>query len=537
MMRPSRSSIFCFTLCAALAACIATGCVRGPIFVAPDARKAIDRQLVDYPGRMVLREVVHNLTAPIDMEEDADGNIIVAESGSGGFDPRLYGFKLDGTYFSIYPIGVKIPNVAPLNLVKTGWRMYGPIGGILIDNNKIYVTHRDKDGNGVVTAFTYDGNHSTVAGPLPAQGDNGMSDIVLGPTGRLWFAVGAATNSGVVGLDNWQWIKKYPEFSDRSYVDLKLNGFHFKSKNPDAGILGGPEIAVTAPYQPFNVSTQTRIRRSEHPTGAIYSADPNGGSLRVEAHGIRAPRGLAFSKFFTLYMTANGMELRGTRPIKDDPDALLKVVSGAWYGFPDYSTDLMPITDQRFQPPPEMAIKSGYPEVSFLLDHNASNNGEGLIRPAQSTLLQKTFPSLSGAANFEFVPETGPLAQYSGNAIIPLSGDHAPFANSGKKLLEPVGFKVVRFDPATRDVNDFIRNTRGGPASKLPEGQGLLERPTAVKFARDGSLYILDFGVATMRPDGRLKVKPQTGRLLKLEPLEGATTQPASREPSHPTSQ
>ena len=54
----------------------------------------------------------------------------------------------------------------------------------------------------------------------------------------------------------------------------------------------------------------------------------------------------------------DGMELRGTRPVKDDPDSFVQVVHDADYGFPDFSTDLFPISDSRFQPPERMAIKS-----------------------------------------------------------------------------------------------------------------------------------------------------------------------------------
>src|SRR5207247_1162705 len=157
----------------------------------------------------------------------------------------------------------------------------------------------------------------------------------------------------------------------------------------------------------------TRIRKADRPTAALYSVDPNGGNVRVEAHGIHYPRGLAFNEFGNLYLTNDGMELRGTRPVKDDPDVLLKFAPRAWYGWPDFSADFRPITDEKFQPPPETIVKSSYSELSFVIDHNASNAGEGLIAPsyARSTLLQASFPSLSGAAKFDFVPASGPLSQ------------------------------------------------------------------------------------------------------------------------------
>jgi glucose/arabinose dehydrogenase len=496
-----------------------TGCVRGPVFTPIAQRQRIDRAVVDYPGGVELEEVVRGLTGPCDLDVDPQGNLIIAESGAGGFEPRIFGYHPDGTLFNIYPPQRTVR--VPFDLIKTGFRIYGPLGGIAAANNKIYVAHRDADGMGVVTAFNYDGTHTTIIANLPCQGDNGMSDLALG-RGRLWFGVGSATNSGVVGLDNWNWVKKYPDFCDRSYVDLKLNGFQFKSKHPDAGLFGAAETAVTAPYQPFNVSAQTRVRHSDFPTAAIYSVDPDGGGIRVEAHGVRNPRGLSFSEGGTLYMTNGGMELRGTRPIKDDPDALLRVAFG-WYGFPDYSADLRPVTEQQLQPPREMIIKSGYDAVSSLIDHGASNRGAGLLPPV-SGLIQATFPSLSGASRFDFVPADGPLKQYRGQVIVPLAGDRAPFATSGQKLVEPVGFTVVRVDLGSREVHDFLRNARSKPASVLQPGEGLLERPVAVKFARDGSLFVVDFGRMDVKPDGRVKVRPGTGRILRLR--AGASTAP-----------
>src|SRR6185295_5407203 len=105
------------------------GCLRGPMFIPVAQRKAIDRAVVDYPGGYVLKEVLHNLTGPIDFEEDEHGDWIVAESGRGGFSPRIFRFNpRDGAMSVIYPAGrnIKVPDVAPFNLIKTGFRIYGP---------------------------------------------------------------------------------------------------------------------------------------------------------------------------------------------------------------------------------------------------------------------------------------------------------------------------------------------------------------------------------------------------------------------------
>jgi hypothetical protein len=513
---------------------VATGCARGPTFIPVAQRRPVDRRLVEYPGGVVMKEVGREFNAPVDVDFDDDGTMFVAAGGYGDFEPTIIGYREDGTTFSVYPAG-RLAQL-PFRIPYTGaFRIYGPIGGMAVDQqkNKIYVTHRDYDGNGMITAFGFDGSHSVVVAGLPAQGDFGMGDVAISRvTGRLWFGVGAATNSGVVGLDNWHWAKKYGSFCDKPALPLRLTGYHFMSKNPDAGLLGGSEIAVTGPFQAFGESTKSIIlaARNDRPTAALYSCDPAGGGLAVEAHGIRWPRGIAFDEFDRPYMTNNGMELRGTRPVKDDPDAVLWVANNAWYGWPDFSADLLPITSAKFQPPPELAIPYGYPDVSFLIDHNASNNGEGLIPPRRNSLLQGVFPSLSGVAKLDFVPSDGPLKQWRNNAIVALSGDRSPFATGGAKNFRgPMGFKVCRLDMTTREIEDVVRNTKGGPASRLPRGEGLIERPWAVKFAPDGKLYIVDIGEMDHR-DGRDRVKRNTGRIYVIEPAPGAAEkQPATR--------
>ena len=131
-----------------------------------------------------------------------------------------------------------------------------------------------------------------------------------------------------------------------------------------------------------------------------------------------------------------------------------------------------------------------------------------------------------------FIPNTGPFKRMSGNLLVTLSGDRAPFATSGRKLIEPVGFKVVRIDPASRETTDFIRNTKGRPASMLKGGEGLLERPAAVKFAPDGTMYLVDFGRLSVDKDGREKIRPNSGRIFILRALPAPATQPATTAPT-----
>jgi glucose/arabinose dehydrogenase len=524
-------------------ACLLCGCQTGPQILPEAQQKVIDRDIVEYPPEVQLTVFAKGLTGATAFTFDNDegeykGSIIIAEGGRGGHAAKIYGFKPDGTYFDIYPKGrlAKLAQLEPIqklpfDIGRGPFELDGPIGGIVATGGKIFVTHRDRDGRGRLTAFNYDGTHFTVDGDFPAEGDYGMTDVAVRSDGRIFFGLGSMTNSGVVGLDNFKigWVKDHPQACDLPPTKLKLLGLRFDTHNPFAGLFGPDDTAVTAPFSPFDRSNQIRIDAAPNgkPTGAIYSVSPDGGDRQLEATGLHNPRGLAFSGY-TLYFTDDGMEMRGTRPVKNDPDALLKLVGGTWYGFPDYSRNLYPIggSNPSFQPPPEMIIRSGYPELAPVIDLVES----GLTPPDQNrdTLLRATFPSLSGAAGLDIVPSDGPFRAYRGDAIIALGGDRAPWATSGVPLKEPVGYKVVRVDPDVSNgpVYDFVRNTRGLPAHLLGhDANNALERPVDVKVGPDGAIYILDFGPMRVE-NGREKIPNGAGRIFRLGPPRVPTTKP-----------
>lgn len=510
------------------------GCGGKPRMLGPAERYSIDRKKVEYPAGFELQRFIVNLTGPSTFTFDDDGSLLVAESGRGGNDPRIYGFKPNGTYFDVYPLGHHIPHL-PFGLSGSAFNLYGPIGGMVYYKGKLYVSHRDENGFGVITALDYTGGHQTVVAGLPAQGEHGVTDLVIEPrTNRLFFGVGSATNSGVVGLDDFSigWVQDHPAAHDIPWKTIRLLGRRFDTSNPNAGLFnGGNDTVVSAPFQQFGVSNRTMIpgvsqNAQQAPpkfSGGIFSVPITGGELRAEAHGIRYPRGLAFNDYGQLYFTNDGMELRGSRPVKNDPDSLLRMIPGTWYGWPDYSTDLRPVTDAWFQPPVSMIIKTGYSDLSFVIDHEGSN----LVPPNPSVLLQSAFPSQSGAAGIEFVPATVPLKEYAGNAIVALSGDRIPFGTGGEKVVGPIGRKVIRVDVDRNQVRDLIRNTQGKPGSAVNNDPDLLERPTQVRFAPDGTLYILDFGEMHMK-GGREDISSGTGKIYRLIPSPRPTTGPVT---------
>jgi glucose/arabinose dehydrogenase len=511
--------------CLLAAACLlAQGCAPTPRVVAPAGRAPIDRSVLEGPPGFTVHRYIENLTAPTAMTFDDRGNLLIAEGGLDGRAPAIYGFRPDGTRYTVY----HDPQL-PLGIASPRNKLYGPIGGMIYHDGKLYVSHRDEKRLGVITAFGSDGSRKTIVAGMPAQGDYGLTDLAVGADGRLYFGIGTATNSGIVGLDNWAvgWPRRYPKVHDLPFGKIRLRGVRMDSRNPQAGLFGPGEKAVTGPFQPFDVANKSWVYPPQNGkfNGAIYSVAPDGGDLRAEAWGIRLPRGLAFNATgLTLFFTNNGMELRGSRPVRDDPDVLCRLVRGTWYGWPDYSADFNDITLPRYQPPLELLFPTGYDALPLLLDQSASGaDGGGLRVPSRETLLRGTFPSQAGAAKLAIVPRTGPFERYQGNAIVALSGERAPFATSNQKLVGPIGHKVVRVTVDNQQVEDFLRNTRGTLAHEMrkPERDQSLERPVDVKFGPNGSLYVLDMGWMEVR-NGSERVHPGTGAVFVVVPVQAA---------------
>lgn len=523
----------------------AAGCIHRIHTYAADERPTVDRRHVEYPTGMLLQTVAEGFTAATALAVDPEGGVYVADRGSRGREVRISRIEpATGERIEIYPVDRR----SVFGLFDSRSRLYGPVGGMAFQDGELFVSARDENDDGLIVAFNLaDWKEEmppmrTVVGELPARGDHGVTDIAIHPTtGRLYFGLGSATNSGVVGVDNWSvgWLKKHRGFHDRPLVDLKIGGYRFDTEDPAAGPLN-PDKVNTAPFNPFRRSNQ-RIEAAEggKPTAAIYSVDPLGGDLRVEAHGLRHPRGLAFNEFANLYASNQGMELRGTRPVKDDPDAIVRVPLAAslgslaaappatWFGWPDYSADLMSITESRFQPPPSFLGRTGYTELSPLIDYRETD----LEVADRETLLTAVLPSLSGVAGMVFVPDGADegLHDYEGMLVVALHGDRAPFATSELKLIEPVGYKVVVVDPGRRLVRDLIYNI----APLVGSAPQMLNRPIDVAFAPDGSMYLLDMGQMRLR-DGSERFKPGTGRLYRLGPVD-QSAEPATEPATQPS--
>jgi glucose/arabinose dehydrogenase len=179
------------------------------------------------------------------------------------------------------------------------------------------------------------GKISNVISGLPTLGDYSNSNLVFN-NGVMYFAVGTATNSGVVGPDN-TWLKNYPSVRDLPCGKMKVSGVNVETENFLTE--RRQDKALTGSFSTFNtpVSEGRIVSGMNKCNGAIISANADGSGLKVYAWGLHNPKGLSIDDEGNLWVFDGGMEDRGVRPIKNGKDALYQVSENTWYGWPDFS--------------------------------------------------------------------------------------------------------------------------------------------------------------------------------------------------------
>ncbi len=432
--------------------------------------RELDPADVALPAGYRIEVVASGLTFPTGVAFDDEGRVFVLEAGYSYGEvfttPRLLRLEDDGE-FSVVAAGQNPP-----------WN------GIVFAEGAFYVAAGTVDG-GQLLRIEPDGAITTLLDDLPSRGDHHTNGPVASG-GWLYFGQGTATNSAVVGADNadFGWLLRHPEVHDVPCEDLTLIGRNFRSSDPlsEAG-----DRAVTGAFVPFGTPTEAgQVVRGQLPcNGAVMRVRTDGSGLELVAWGFRNPFGLAFSPDGELYVSDNQYDLRGSRPVFGTGDLLWRVTPGTWYGWPDFHAERPLTDDDHFRPP-------GEPAPGSVLERHPQ------IPPAPVARLG--VHSSSNGLDVSRSPDFG----HVGDVFIAQFGDLAPVAG---KVLAPVGFRVVRVEPASGVVHDFAVNRGGehGPASRL--GTRGLERPVAARFDPDGSaLYVVDFGVVTVgdAPEPRL---------------------------------
>ena len=435
------------------------------------------------PEGYEIEVVSEGLTFPTAITFDEYGTPFVLEAG------YSYGEKWTE------PKLLRIEDNGERTVIATG-DVNGPWNGIDYFNGHFYIAEGGVLKGGKIIKISQSGEKEVLIEDLPSLGDHHTNGPVI-HNGFLYFSQGTATNSGVVGVDNYKigWLDRFSTFNDIPCEDIIVNGHNFESDNP---LTDDPEDKVkTGAYIPFGVTNKSGdVIPGKIPcSGAVFRVHLTGGELELVAWGLRNPYGLRFTREGKLYLTENGFDVRGNRPIFGAGDVLWEISKGEWYGWPDYSAGQPVFKQEGFVPPGE--------------DKNLKLLKEDPGTPPKPLAVFGVHSSSNGLDVISH-PDFGK----TGLVMVAQFGDMAPFVG---KVWNPVGFKVVLVDPETGVIQNFAANLseKNGPASWV-NNDGL-ERPIDVKFNPAGdALYLVDFGMLLMSEKGDSNPIPETGVIWKI---------------------
>jgi glucose/arabinose dehydrogenase len=432
---------------------------------------------------------VSGLTYPSSIEFDDAGNMFVAEAG--------------------YVYGDEAAPARILRISKSGEttvvadQLNAPVEDLLWHQGRLFISHKGK-----VSVLDGTQVHDIVTG-LPSKGDHSNNQMTIGPDGKLYIGQGTASNSGVIGIDNYVfgWLRNYPEFHDVPAQDITVDKKRFTAINP-LKLSSEKEklLANTGPFQPFGDSGEAHIPGQVKANGTILRCNTDGSGLEVYAWGLRNPYGLAWGPDGHLYVADNGYDDRGSRPIGNAPDVVWRMKQGAWYGFPDFVGGI-PVTDRQFKP-------TQGPQPQFVLKNHP---------PVEQPIARLTPHVGVTQAEFSRSSQFG----FEGQMFIGEVGDMQPVTGMGRR---PVGFQVVRLDPRTGQIQTFFRarpETLGKEWMEFVTTPGP-KRPVDVHFSRDGNaLFVADIGAILLYPTPAPMPHPYPGSgVIWRITREGAASQP-----------
>lgn len=425
---------------------------------------------LELPPEYKAEVVAKGFTYPTSIAVDSDNRIYVAESG--------------------YSYGPKT-TVARVLMVDNGRvseiarGFDGPINGLAIKNDTLYVSHRGK-----ITEYNLKSkNRRDLITELPSLGDHQNNDLLFGKDGDLYFGQGTATNAGVVGHDNfvYGWADKYPKFHDFPSRDFVLQGENYRPLN--LGSVNPVDTKITGAYSPYGAATSKgqQVKESFPANGVIHRYNLRTGQLSIYCDGLRNPYGLAMAHDGTMYASNLGYDDRGVRAVKGSPDWIVKLKEGAWYGWPDYA-GLTPLTENKFK------SKRGVNLNPLIMDPPA-------VEPPLTELDSHYSPMKLAFA---------PAGFHNDGLYVAIFGDGQPLTEDLDRQV-PTG--VLRINPSDGSYSWFVKNKQKLRAGRLGDG---LRRIIDVKFDQDGeSLFILDFGVLEFT-DLAPNAIPNTGVLWKI---------------------
>ncbi len=416
--------------------------------------------------------VAKGFTFPTTLLLDENENIYIAEAGY-AYGPKTTVAKI-----------IKVGKNGGIEEIARNFK--GPINGLAMKENKLYVSHRGK-----ITEFDLESKErKDLVEGLPSLGDHQNNDLIFGEDGALYFGQGTATNAGIVGSDNflYAWADRFPDFHDIPSRNFVLTG-----ENYEALDLGTPDPAdtrTTGAFAPFGQEREAgeEVEKKVPAGGTIHRFDLETETLSIYADGLRNPFGLAWGHNGALYATNLGYDDRGERAVKGSPDWVVKIEEGAWYGWPDYAGEL-PLTDERF------ASERGV-NLNPLLEN-----------PPDVTPPLAELPSHYSPMKLDFAPK----GFNDQGLFVAIFGDAQPLTED---LEEQVPTGVIIVDPESGEYEWFIKNKEKARGGRWGDG---FKRVIDVKFNREGnSMYVLDFGVMEFT-DFSPNAIPRSGVLWKIE--------------------
>jgi glucose/arabinose dehydrogenase len=426
-----------------------------------------------YPG-YTIEPIIWNLTLPTSVTFDNENNMYIAEAGFiyGGLQPIPRILKVDSQSGNIS--------------ILVDRNLNGPITDIEFYDGKIYVSHR-----GIISTIEPDsGLVKDIIIGLPSTGDHHNNQIAIGPDNRIYFGQGEATNSGVVGEDNFRlgWLKTAPQFHDTPAKNITLTGENFVTANPLTA--ESNDTTATGAFVPFGTSTYKGqvIPGNIKCNGCILSANLDGTHITLVGWGFRSAYGIAFfpDDPTKLLVTVNGADERGSRPIANDTEKIYSLdISlsnssqlGKFYGWPDFLGNAEPVTDPKFQ------VKN-LPPLQFVMQNHPPVEKPLVELKVGSALAQIDFSSSYNNTNDFGLKDMAFIAEFG--IMVPIS--HSPWSIKNQKQ-EIVGQKVVIFNLQNKSYSDFISLNK--PDTSF--------RPVGIAFNKnENALYVTSIGKVEIR--------------------------------------
>jgi hypothetical protein len=402
-------------------------------------------------------------------------------------------------YGGLQPIPriLKVDNETGKVSVLVDRKLNGPITDIEFYDGKLYVSHR-----GIIsTVDRHTGLVKDIIIGLPSTGDHHNNQIAIGTDNRIYFGQGEATNSGIVGEDNFElgWLKTAPQFHDIPAKNISLTGQNFVTINPLTA--ESNDTTTTGAFVPFGTLTKEDqiVPGDIKCNGCLLSANLDGTDLKLVGWGLSSAYGITFfsNDPSKLLVTVNGADERGSRPIASDTEKLYSIdVSnssqfGKFYGWPDFFGNAEPVTDPKFQ------SKGSDKSLQFVIQNHPSVEKPLIEFEVGAALAQIDFSfptstlSSSNSTNDFGLKDMAFIAEFG--IMIPTS--HLPWSLKNQNQ-EIVGQKVIVLNPQNKSYSDFVSLDK--PDTSF--------RPVGIAFNKnENTLYITSISkveIRTTLPNG-----------------------------------